>query len=305
MRIHLSRHRLTPDRLVLDPPAFRGFLFGVFMHYYQHHIGDFIKDTARLNDSQAMAYLRLIWMYYDQEKALKPDTKILAFQIGASIEDTQLLLEAYFIETPSGWMHSRCEAEIAEYRAYLEKKSNAGRASAERRKNVRSTDVEQVLNSSSTDVQLTTNHKPLTTNHKPKDTEPAAPVSQSKPAKPARKSPIPEDFSISQRVKDWAKQKGYDRLEDHLDAFTRKAKMNAYMYVDWDLAFMEAIREDWAKIRGKPTFAQQAADIARTTVPSTAPNRDPVLLQLEEDFKKATPMPSNIREMMKGAVKRI
>ena len=26
--------------------------------------------------------------------------------------------------------------------------------------------------------------------------------------------------------------------------------MNAYRYADWDLAFMEAVREDWAKLRG-------------------------------------------------------
>jgi uncharacterized protein YdaU (DUF1376 family) len=45
------------------------------MHYYQHHIGDFIKATSRLTDGQAMAYLRLLWMYYDTEKPLKPDTK--------------------------------------------------------------------------------------------------------------------------------------------------------------------------------------------------------------------------------------
>lgn len=137
------------------------------MHYYQHHIGDFIKATARLTDSQAMAYLRLIWMYYDTERPLKPDTKLLAFQVGATVEETELLLESYFWLAENGWHHTRCDKEIAEYRAFLEKKSNAGRASAERRKNSSATDVEQVLNGCSTDVQLTTNHKPLTINHKP------------------------------------------------------------------------------------------------------------------------------------------
>ena len=136
------------------------------MHYYQHHIGDFIKDTARLSDTQSMAYLRLLWMYYDSEKPLKPDTRILAFQIGSSEEDTQLLLDTFFILCENGWHHTRCDEEIAEYHAYLDKKSNAGRASAERRKNNSSTGVEQVLNSSSTDVQLTTNQQPLT--NKPK-----------------------------------------------------------------------------------------------------------------------------------------
>ena len=132
------------------------------MHYYQHHIGDFIKATARLSDGQAMAYLRLIWMYYDKEKPLKPDTKLLAFQIGASEEDTSLILESFFVLCENGWHNTRCDKEIAEYHAMLDKRSSAGRASAERRKNKSTTDVEQVLNTISTDEQLTNNHKPIT-----------------------------------------------------------------------------------------------------------------------------------------------
>ena len=147
------------------------------MHYYQHHIGDFIKATARLTDGQAMAYLRLLWMYYDTEKPLKPEIKILAFQIGSTAEETELLLESFFWLAENGWHHTRCDQEIADYRAFLEKKSNAGKASAERRKNTSATVVEQVLNSSSTDDELTTNH--ITTNQVntsicPPDGEPEA-----------------------------------------------------------------------------------------------------------------------------------
>jgi uncharacterized protein YdaU (DUF1376 family) len=135
------------------------------MHYYQHHIGDFIKATARLSDSQTIAYLRLLWMYYDTEKPLILDTELLAFQIGTSIQDTELLLRTFFILTDEGWKQTRCEEEISSYREFLNKKSMAGRASAEQRKNTRSTPVQHTLNDSSTDVQLTTNHKPITNNH--------------------------------------------------------------------------------------------------------------------------------------------
>lgn len=147
------------------------------MHYYQHHIGDFIKATSRLSDGQSMAYLRLLWMYYDTEKPLKPDIKVLAFQIGTTVEETELLLNSYFWLAENGWHHTRCDQEISEYRAFLEKKSNAGRASAERRKNISSTVAEQVLNECSTTVQLTTNHittNQLNTSICPPDGEPAA-----------------------------------------------------------------------------------------------------------------------------------
>lgn len=128
--------------------------------------------------------------------------------------------------------------------------------------------------------------------------------SQDKPAKPKRKTSIPDDFSVSKRVEDWAAQKGFDRLDEHLDAFTRKAKMNAYTYMDWDLAFMEAIREDWAKLRGKQSFAQQAADIARTTVPAVNKGPDPALVKIEQDRSKAVPMPTHIRQQINSVLRK-
>lgn len=124
-------------------------------------------------------------------------------------------------------------------------------------------------------------------------------ISQDKHAKRKQKISMPDDFAISDNVAEWARKNNFDRLDDHLDAFKRKAEMNGYRYVNWDLAFMEAIREDWAKLRGKPSFAQQAADVARTTVPPP-PNQDAALKQIMADREKCSPPPAHIREMMKG-----
>lgn len=65
------------------------------------------------------------------------------------------------------------------------------------------------------------------------------------------KTPPPEDFAVSERVKTWAEKKGYTRLDEHLEAFLAKCKAKGYTYIDHDAAFMEAIREDWAKLRGR------------------------------------------------------
>lgn len=64
-----------------------------------------------------------------------------------------------------------------------------------------------------------------------------------------RKTAIPDDFQISERVKAWAEKKGFDQLDDHLETFKSKCAANGYTYVDHDAAFMGAIREDWAKLR--------------------------------------------------------
>lgn len=113
-------------------------------------------------------------------------------------------------------------------------------------------------------------------------------IPQDKPAKRPRKTSISADFNISTKVKDWAAKNNFDKLDEHLDAFVRKATMNGYQYVDWDLAFMEAIREDWAKLRGKPSFYQNSADIARVTVPMSD-KPDPALEKIKADAKKAAP----------------
>ena len=65
------------------------------------------------------------------------------------------------------------------------------------------------------------------------------------------KTGLPADFSISKRVEEWAQAANYSHLAEHLDAFKRKATAKGYEYASWDDAFMEAIREDWAKLRGR------------------------------------------------------
>lgn len=70
--------------------------------------------------------------------------------------------------------------------------------------------------------------------------------------KPPPKTAIPDDFAISERVTKWAAEKGYSRLDERLESFIGKAKAKGYAYADWDSAFMESIREDWAGLNGKP-----------------------------------------------------
>lgn len=62
------------------------------------------------------------------------------------------------------------------------------------------------------------------------------------------KTHLPKTFGISDRVQKWANEKGYTRLNEHLEAFKLKAQAKGYKYTDWDAAFMEAIRKNWAGI---------------------------------------------------------
>lgn len=80
---------------------------------------------------------------------------------------------------------------------------------------------------------------------------PAQKISIVKPAK--KKTTIPDDFVISDRVQNWAQSKSIDDLEMHYEKFVSACKAKGYTYVDWDEGFMGAIRDNWAKVPAKIT----------------------------------------------------
>lgn len=113
-----------------------------------------------------------------------------------------------------------------------------------------------------------------------------------KPRAKDRKTPLPPDFAVSNRVQLWATEKGYGQLQEHLEAFKRKASANGYAYLDWDAAFMEAIREDWAKLRGKaPNGAAPAAE------PKRHESAEDTKRMLAERDRNVTAMPAQVREL--------
>lgn len=113
------------------------------MHYYQHHIGDFIKDTANLNDHQLATYLRMLWSYYSEERPLGKNLEDLAFAMRSDEKTIGLILRHYFKEAEDGWHHGRCDREIADFHT---KKDKAAASANARWKNAKNkTDAKQAL----------------------------------------------------------------------------------------------------------------------------------------------------------------
>lgn len=67
------------------------------------------------------------------------------------------------------------------------------------------------------------------------------------------KTAIPEDFGVSEAVLKWATEQGHTHLQQHLESFIDKAKSKQYQYADWDAAFREAIRKNWAGVGASPS----------------------------------------------------
>lgn len=99
------------------------------MHYYRHHIGDMIKDTAHLSNEHLAVYMRMIWKYYQDEKGFADECENLAFALRSDEKTVRLLLNYYFKLIDGIWTHTRCERELVGLYA----KSDAARSSAKAR----------------------------------------------------------------------------------------------------------------------------------------------------------------------------
>lgn len=73
-----------------------------------------------------MAYLRLLWMYYDAESPLPDTPAVLALKVGCDVDSVTLLLGAFFALQDGHWHHGRCDKEIADYHAYIESQRAKG-----------------------------------------------------------------------------------------------------------------------------------------------------------------------------------
>ena len=256
------------------------------MHYYQHHIGDFIKDTSFLTNEEIGIYLKLIWLYYDSEKPLPNNLFELGMKTGT--RDNQEVLEGllgmFFVldEQNKCWNHTRCDKELEHYKQQLTTASKAGKASAlKRAMNKNPTSVEQSLDGRSTEVQPTNNQEPITINHKP--------IKENK-----RGSRLPQDWFLTKAMGDWATQERPDLdvrqvAEQFKDYWVAQAGQKG-VKLDWDATWRNWVRNTKA-VKANPY------DIGRLTVPSSnEPNL--ALLKIEEDAKKAVPIPLEVLAKM-------
>ena len=89
------------------------------MNYYEHHLGDYLRDTAHLSMLEDGAYRRLIDAYYIREAPLQAELRdvfrLVRAQSKQDREAVETVLREFFIESPDGWRHSRCDREVAAY----------------------------------------------------------------------------------------------------------------------------------------------------------------------------------------------
>lgn len=108
------------------------------MHFYQHHIGDYNRDTSALSVTEHGAYRLLMDEYYVSERPLPNDLLTLCRICRAMSKGEKLAVDRvaklFFEAWPDGLRHKRIEAEIAAYQQQAETSRQNGKRGGRPRK---------------------------------------------------------------------------------------------------------------------------------------------------------------------------
>ncbi|MFN5350070.1 MAG: YdaU family protein [Polaromonas sp.] len=128
------------------------------MKHYPHHISDFNNATRHLTRVERSLYRDLIELYYETEHPLPLDLSQVCRRIIANelSTDVERMLNEFFVQTPQGWYHVRCDEEITKYQGNNSQRAQAGKASAAKK----ALKKQQALNGKSTTVEIPFNENP-------------------------------------------------------------------------------------------------------------------------------------------------
>ena len=112
---------LPKIRLITEPPNTFRYLDKGYMHYFYLQIKEWIANTAHLTTEEEAVYFRLILTYYDSEQKIPLEPSLIFRKLRIANKDTGLaILEEFFTKTENGWIHERCDLEIARYHSMAE-----------------------------------------------------------------------------------------------------------------------------------------------------------------------------------------
>lgn len=248
------------------------------MHYYQFNIGDYKSHTEHLSEMEDLTYRRLLDWYYLHETPIPLDLTETARQIRmrSHSDCIALVLQEYFERTDDGWIHHRANAEILKAGDKSQKASESAKARWKKK------DANALPTQSESNATHNTEH--ITQDTKPK-------------IKTQRGSRLPTDWTLPDVWKEWAEKERPDltisKVADSFKDFWIAKPGAGGVKLDWGATW-----RNWVRSQSAPKTFANKYDVAHVTTP-TPPNQDAALRKIEEDAKKATPVPESVRLLAK------
>lgn len=220
------------------------------MNFMKLYIGDYQRDTGHLSIAEHGAYLLMLQHYYATEKPLptgKALHRLLRAETKADRDAIDAIAAQFWTLTDAGLVNQRGAEEIQKADHQRTVNREVGKRGG------RPKQTEAITESVSESVS---------------EPEPNRNPNQTPDTRQKIKAPrkvavsLPDGFTPSPAVAAWYQEKGYSEpLASHLEHFIGYARAKGAKYVDWDQALMNAIRDDWAKVRtAKPMPIKRVAD---------------------------------------------
>ena len=260
-----------------------------YMHYYKFNIADYRKDTGHLSTVEHSIYRQLIDWYYLDEKPIPLETQVVMRRLSLGSEHEpalQNVLSDFFVQAKNGYTQNRIDMEINDYHGQSAKNKTNGMLGGRPKK------TQSVILANPDESQINPNHKPVTNNHKP--------VTKVKSATAVACPPdvSPEVWSDWLQLRKTKKASVTNTVINGARLEAEKIGWTLEQFlVEWCTRGSQGLKAEWIQEKQKPSFAQQASDAVRSTVPYS---QDKALRKVEEDHKTGAPPPAHIREMMRG-----
>lgn len=107
------------------------------LNYYEHHLGDYAKDTAHLSMVEHGAYRLLLDRYYSTGEAIPADQAYRVARARSREERAavEAVLGEFFTLTDGRWHNSRADAEITKAQAKINAAQTNGKKGGRPKKN--------------------------------------------------------------------------------------------------------------------------------------------------------------------------
>jgi uncharacterized protein YdaU (DUF1376 family) len=185
------------------------------MNFWNRHIGDIIRDTVSLTMLEDGAYNRLLDQYYQTERPLPLDKKMVYRLARATSaperKAVDFVLATFFREGPDGYHQKRCDAEIATYAEKQRKAQASANARWNRSERNANADANPSSEHDATDMRTHSEgnaHQAPVANHQ----SPVNPLGDSTLVGKPRERAKPAELSAAMRLHSVAAQPGDPRV---------------------------------------------------------------------------------------------
>jgi len=204
--------------------------------YMPLYTGDYLRDTRHLTPLRHGVYVLALMHCWDSKGPMPLDEQECAgvcnCRSADEIEALRYVLIKFFVKMEDGFYNKRIHEEIEKAEVISHARSEAGKRGYQAR-------AKHLPNKSSASESNPTPipYHPHAIPKKPKTTR--------------ARTQIPENFGdpFSPEMTAWLEKRGETQVRAHLIFFVGYARANGKLYADWDQAFKNCVRDDWAKVR--------------------------------------------------------